>query len=349
MRPLRDRARWKAVLERDAAFDGAFVFGVTSTAIYCRPSCPARRPRPENAVFFRSPHEARREGFRACRRCHPDAPPVRPGGILAACDYIARHLDGPRTLADIARHVGWSPFHLQRVFRRKLGVTPKEYGRRLRFERLGRELRSGTRVAPALYAAGFGSTSRVYERADAQLGMSPAAVSRKGAGVQIAYDVVPCPLGKALIGATPLGICAVFFGDRERPLVQELRARFPEASIRRSADLLRFASIRLDAVFAGARDAWLPLDVRATAFQARVWESLRAIPFGETRTYAQIARLIGRPTAVRAVGTACGANPVSLIIPCHRVVGTDRKLHGYRWGVNRKTSLLARERGRHPG
>lgn len=343
-------ARWlRALQNRESAYDGAFVFGVTTTGIYCRPGCTARRPRPEHVVLFRSPREARLEGHRACKRCRPDQPPGVEGGILAACDYIARHSDGPLTLAALARQSGWSPFHFQRVFTRTLGVSPKEYARRLRFERLGRELRSGRKVAPALYLAGFGSPSRVYERASAQLGMSPATLSRKGAGMSIAYDIVACPLGKALIGATPLGICAVFFGDREKPLVSDLRARFPNARISRSPHLLRFARSRLKAVFQGARDARLPLDVRATAFQAKVCESLRAIPFGETRTYAEIAQAIGHPAAVRAVGTACGANPVSLLIPCHRVVGSDGSLHGYRWGLDRKKALLARERGARPG
>ena len=338
---------WRRALERrDAAYDGEFVFAVSTTGIYCRPSCPARRPRPEHVAFFSTPEKARRDGFRACRRCRPDEAPRT---LLAACEFLAAHAGETLTLERIARHVGWSPFHLQRVFRNRLGVSPKEYGRRLRFERLARSLRSGTKVAPALFGAGFGSSSRVYERAAAQLGMSPATVSRKGAGMRIAYDVVPCPLGKALIAATRLGICAVFFGDRDAALVSDLRARFPNAGIRRSAGLLRFARKRLQAVFDGVPDARLPLDVRGTAFQARVWESLRAIPAGETRTYAQIARLIGRPKAVRAVAAACGSNPVSLLIPCHRVVGSDGELHGYRWGLPRKKALLARERGLRPG
>jgi len=322
------------------------VYGVRTTAIYCRPDCPSRRPRPENIVRFKAPADAEREGFRACLRCRPNQPRSAPRGLLAACEYIARHSDGPLTLNAIARHAGWSPFHLQRVFRAKLGVSPKEFARRLRFERLGHELRTGRGIASALYAAGFGSPSRVYERAAAQLGMSPATLVRKGAGMKIAYDAVECPLGKALIAATPIGICAVFFGDREKPLITELRRRFPKAEISRSADLLRFARDRLMAVFGGASDAHLPLDVRGTAFQARVWESLRTIPPGETRTYAEIAKAIGRPKAVRAVGTACGDNPVSLLIPCHRVVGADGGLHGYRWGLERKRALLARERPR---
>jgi AraC family transcriptional regulator of adaptative response/methylated-DNA-[protein]-cysteine methyltransferase len=334
-------ATWtRAFEQRDSSFDGEFVVGVSTTGIYCRPGCPARRPRPEHTSYFRSPADARREGFRPCKRCRPDAPPRH---LLAACEFIARHAEAVPTLDRVARHVGWGPFHLQRVFRKTLGVSPKEYARRLRFERLGRALRSGTKVAPALYAAGFGSSSRVYERAAAQLGMSPATLAHEGAGMKIAYDVVDCPLGKALIAATPIGICAVFFGDREKPLIADLRRRFPKAAISRSSDLLRFARERLMAVFGGASDAHLPLDVRGTAFQARVWESLRAIPPGETRTYAEIAKAIGRPKAVRAVGAACGNNPVSLLIPCHRVVGSDGGLHGYRWGLKRKQALLARE------
>jgi AraC family transcriptional regulator of adaptative response/methylated-DNA-[protein]-cysteine methyltransferase len=318
-------------------------YGVVTTAIYCRLGCPSRQPRPENVVRFLTPADAEREGFRACRRCRPDEPAGPPGGLLAACGFIARHAAEPLTLSRLAREAGWSPSHLQRLFRRGLGVSPKEYARRLRFERLGRELRAGRPVAPALYAAGFGSSSRVYERAAAQLGMSPATVSRKGADMDIAYDLVACPLGKALIAATPLGLCAVFFGDGEKALAAELRARFPKARISRSPDLLRFAKDRLRAVFGGARDARLPLDVKATAFQARVWESLRAIRAGETRTYAEVARAVGRPRAVRAVARACASNPIALLIPCHRVVGSDGELHGYRWGAQRKKALLARE------
>lgn len=325
------------------------LYGVVTTAVYCRPGCPSRRPRPENIVRFLSPGEAEREGYRACRRCRPNEPAGPPKGLLAACAFMARHAGEPLSLARLAREAGWSPSHFQRLFRRRLGVSPKEYARRLRFERLGRELRAGRPVSPALYAAGFGSSSRVYERSAAHLGMTPATVSRKGADMTIAYDLVPCPLGRALIAATEQGLCAVFFGDRDRPLVAELGARFPKARISRSPDLLRFAKERLRAVFGGARDPELPLDVRATAFQARVWESLRAIPFGETRTYAEIARAIGRPKAVRAVGAACGANPVALVIPCHRAVGTDGHLHGYRWGLDRKKALLAREKGSRSG
>ncbi len=264
-------------------------------------------------------------------------------GILAACEFIARHIEEPLTLKLIARHAGWSPFHLHRLFRQALGVTPKQYARRLRFERFKRHVRPGG-VAHATYAAGFGSSSRLYERSLVQLGMTPATFAKKGAGMSIAYDVVDCPLGKCLIAATPLGICAVQFGPTDGALVVSLRERFPAASIARSPNLLRFAMERLRKLFDGAiLSVQLPVDVRATAFQAKVWESLCSIPFGETRTYADVARAIGRPRATRAVARACASNPVALVIPCHRVVGSDAKLRGYRWGVARKKALLELE------
>ena len=335
-----ERRWWRAALRRDPACDGAFVFGVATTAVYCRASCPARRPRLANVAFFRTSGEAEREGFRACLRCGPS----RRAGVLGACELIARSVETPPTLERLARHAGLSPGHLQRVFLRSLGVTPKQYARRLRFERFGRRLRSGSPIAPALYAAGFGSSSRLYERAISQLGMTPAAVARKGLGMRIAYDLMGSPLGRVLIAATPLGICAVELGSSDRGLAKGLRDRFPAASIGKSSALLRFAKERLRRLFAGAlQDPSLPLDLRATAFQARVWESLRSIPYGETRTYAEVARSLGRPRAVRAVARACGSNPVALLIPCHRVLGSGGELRGYRWGLARKRALLRRE------
>jgi len=335
-----ERRWWRAALRRDPACDDAFVFGVATTAVYCRASCPARRPRLANVAFFRSPREAEREGFRACLRCGPS----RRAGVLRACEWIARSVETPPTLERVARRAGLSPGHLQRVFLRSLGVTPKQFARRLRFERFGRALRSGGRIASSLYAAGFGSSSRLYERALSQMGMTPATLARKGAGMQIAYDLMDGPLGRVLIAATPLGICAVELGSSDRALAKGLRDRFPAALIGRSAVLLRFAKERLRRLFAGAiQDPSLPLDLRATAFQARVWESLRSIPYGETRTYAEVARALGRPRAVRAVARACSSNPVALLIPCHRVVGSGGELRGYRWGLDRKAALLRRE------
>ncbi|HZE98216.1 MAG TPA: methylated-DNA--[protein]-cysteine S-methyltransferase [Planctomycetota bacterium] len=339
---MKNSDRLRAFQQRDPAYDGVFVVGVVTTGIYCRPSCPSRRAKPENLVFFRSPADAVRDGFRACKRCRPGRP-AAPGGVLAACDYIARHLEEPIRLDALARHTGRSPFHLQRLFKRSLGVSPKQYARRLRFGRLAAALRNGRAVAPALHAAGFGSSSRLYERSSTHLGMTPATLARKGAGMNIAYDLLDTPLGKVLIAATPAGICAVEIGDRERVLVAELRSDFPSARIERSPSLLRFAKARLLEFFRGG-DPHLPLDIRATAFQARVWESLRAIPSGETRTYKEVAKAIGRARSVRAVARACATNLISLLIPCHRVIGSDGGLRGYRWGIKKKRALLERER-----
>ena len=327
-----DDRRWHAVLDRDSRADGTFVFAVRTTGIYCRPGCPARRPLRENVLFFKGPAEAEREGYRACRRC---GPPAR--SLLFACELLA---NGPASLDRVARRAGWSPAALRRAFRRSLGVTPRQYLRELRFERFRARASSG--VTPALLDAGFGSPSRLYESARARLGMTPATVAKQGAGMDIAFDIVRCPIGRALLAATPLGICAASLGNSARRLETDLRRRFPRARIRREPALLRFARARLGRILAGA-DPLLPLDVRATAFQARVWASLRSIPFGRTRTYAEVARSVGRPAAVRAVARACASNPVALVIPCHRVVGQDGSLRGYRWGVGRKRALLAME------
>lgn len=329
-----DDRRWRAVLDRDSRADGSFVFAVRTTGVYCRPGCPARRPRRENVLFFPGPSEAEREGYRACRRCGPSG-----RNLLLACELLANSA----SLAQVARRTGFGPAAFRRAFRRSLGVTPAEYVRELRFERFRARASSG--VTPALLHAGFGSPSRLYESARARLGMTPATYSKEGAGMDIAYDLVKSPLGWALVAATPLGICAVSLGDSARPLEAELRRRFPRARIRREPALLRFARARLLGLLEGsARDPLLPLDVRATAFQARVWTSLRSIPCGRTRTYADLARSVGRPGAVRAVARACASNPVALVIPCHRVVGSDGALRGYRWGVRRKKALLALER-----
>ena len=331
--------RWRTALaRRDAAFDGAFVFAVVTTGIYCRPSCPARRPRPENVRCFSGPAAAEKEGYRACKRCRPKS------AVESLAARAARRLldhPGERpTLAALARALGVGPQHLQRTFKRSLGVSPREYLDVLRFERFRRGARNG--VAPALYGAGFGSTSRLYERAVSRLGMTPATFARGGRGMGIAYDLTRVPAGRALIAATPKGICAVELGDSDRSLVKALKARFPRAEFRRDRALLRFAGEQLRREPAGG--AALPLDVRATAFQARVWNELRAIPAGATRSYGEIARRLGRPRAFRAVARACAANPVALLIPCHRAVAADGGLSGYRWGIARKKALLEFER-----
>jgi AraC family transcriptional regulator of adaptative response/methylated-DNA-[protein]-cysteine methyltransferase len=332
------RRWWKATVRRDPAFDGTFVFGVLTTGIYCRPSCPARRPLARNVRFFAAARDAEREGFRACKRCG-----VRPSLAVRACDYLLRHVRERVPLARLARSLGVSASHLQRSFTRTMGVSPATYARTLRFEQF-RTLARGP-VAPALYGAGFGAPSRLYERARVQLGMTPAASLRGGKNMCIAYEIIGCPLGRALIAATPLGICAVEFGDSDGALAASLRARYPRATIDRNPALLTKAGRQLRRIFEGKTgDAALPLDVRATVFQARVWNELRAIPAGATRSYSEIARRIGSPTSARAVARACASNPLALLIPCHRAVAADGALSGYRWGTERKRKLLNLER-----
>jgi AraC family transcriptional regulator of adaptative response/methylated-DNA-[protein]-cysteine methyltransferase len=333
------RPWWKAALRRDPAFDGVFVFGVLTTGIYCRPSCPARRPLARNVRFFCSPDAAEREGFRACRRCRPTA-----SLAARAVDYLRRHARERVTLERMARSLAVSPAHLQRIFTRELGISPRAYQRVLKFERFRKGTGARNGVASALYGAGFGSTSRLYEAARARLGMTPATYLKGGLGMKITYDIIDCALGRALIAATPLGICAVQFGESDRALAKALSDRYPRASIGRNPSLLRRAGRRLRRILEGKPLlASLPLDARATAFQARVWEELRAIPAGATRSYGEIARRIGRPGSARAVGRACASNPVAVLIPCHRAVGADGGLTGYRWGKGRKKKLLALE------
>jgi AraC family transcriptional regulator of adaptative response/methylated-DNA-[protein]-cysteine methyltransferase len=343
------RRWWKAAERRDPAFDGLFVFGVLTTGIYCRPTCPARRPLAKNVRFFSSPRAAGQEGFRACKRCRPESGArLRPEAGLAirACDYLRRHAEDRVTLAKLARSLAVSPQHLQRMFTRALGVSPRDYLSVLRFERFRTRARERADVTPALVGAGFGSASRLYERARSRLGMTPGTFAKGATGVSIAYDIIDCPLGRALLAATPQGICAVEFGDSDKALAEGLSRRYPGASIRRSPDLLLRAEARLRRIFDGKfSDPAIPLDVRATAFQARVWGELRSIPAGATRSYGEIARRIGRPGSARAVGRACASNPVAILIPCHRAVAADGALTGYRWGKERKKALLALERG----
>jgi AraC family transcriptional regulator of adaptative response/methylated-DNA-[protein]-cysteine methyltransferase len=340
MTPTRRRAWWNAVQRRDPAFDGAFVFGVLTTGIYCRPSCPARRPLARNVRYFDAPAAAEREGFRACKRCRPS-----PKLASRAVDYLRRHAREQVTLERMARSLAVSPSHLQRTFTRELGISPKAYHRALKFQRFRKGVRHG--VAPALYGAGFGSASRLYEPAVARLGMTPGTFQKGGSGMTISYDLIDCPLGRALIAATPRGICAVEFGDSDRTLAKALRESYPRATLERNPALLRRAGRELGRILEGKPlDASLPLDARATAFQARVWEELRAVPAGTTRSYGEIARRMGRPGSARAVGRACASNPIAVLIPCHRAVGADGRLTGYRWGMERKRKLLDFERRR---
>ncbi|MFN2563595.1 MAG: bifunctional DNA-binding transcriptional regulator/O6-methylguanine-DNA methyltransferase Ada [Gemmatimonadaceae bacterium] len=336
---------WAAVVGRDRRFDGRFVYAVRSTRVYCRPSCPSRRPAASNVVFFGNPADAERAGFRACKRCSPRASGEPAGAVAAvrrAATYIDAHADERITLAALARETGVSAFHLQRVFRRELGVTPREYQQARRLERLRAQLRRGQTVSRATYDAGFGSPSRVYEQAAAKLGMTPAAYRRGGDGVRIRFAIVASPLGQLLVAATPDGICTVNLGDSDAQLERRLRAEFPRAVVERDEDgSLAALTARVLAHLRGEGPAHdLPLDVKGTAFQQQVWRALLAIPYGETRSYAAVAAAIGQPTATRAVARACATNPVAVVIPCHRVVRSDGGLGGYAGGIERKERLL---------
>jgi len=342
----RDR-RWRIVLARDRRFDGSFVYAVRSTGIYCRPSCPSRRPRRDRVEFYPIPEAAERAGFRACRRCRPGeapAPAPETAVVREVCRVIAAAPDQALDLPALARRVELSPTQLVRRFRRLLGVSPREYHDARRVEFLKSSLKENRHVSPAIYAAGYGSSSRVYERAAERLGMTPARYGRGGEGAVIRYAVVSSPLGRLLVAATARGVCRVAMGNSGESLVAGLRSEFPAAVIQRDPDKLARA-VRAILRHLEGREPHLdlPIDVRMTAFQQRVWKVLRRIPFGETRSYQAVARAVGNPKAFRAVARACATNPVALIVPCHRVVQADGDLGGYRWGVKRKRELLKRE------
>jgi AraC family transcriptional regulator, regulatory protein of adaptative response / methylated-DNA-[protein]-cysteine methyltransferase len=345
--------RWTAVLERDTRQDGRFVYAVATTGVFCRPSCPSRRPRQENVAFFSAPEEAERAGYRACRRCAPKstvAPAERT--VREACAYLEAHLDEPVTLEVLGREIGVSPFHLQRMFKRVTGVSPKAYVNARRVERLKARLQQGDGVADATYEAGYGSGSRVYEQADAQLGMTPATYKRGGSGVTIRYGTTETPLGRLLVAVSERGVCAVTLGDSDGDLEAALRREYPQARIElgatgNDAHLEEWLGAVVRHLEGSQPSLALPLDVQATAFQRRVWQALQEIPYGATRSYGEIAAAIGQPQASRAVARACASNRVALVVPCHRVVrgdfATSGEAGGYRWGAERKRRLLERE------
>ena len=334
------------MLQREARANGTFVYAVSSTGIYCKPSCASRRPRRDRVVFFDTPAEAVRAGYRACRRCRPDATnAVDPwiDRIRRACVYLA-NVDGHVSLAHLAARLGGSPYHLQRSFKRIVGVSPREYAAACRLEKVKRGLRKGSRVTDAMADAGYGSSSRFYERAASKLAMTPQTYRRGGAGSAIAYAIVDSPLGRLLVAATPRGVCAVSMAASDAELERALKAEFPAATLQPADRGLGKWAQQIVRHLEGRRPRLdLPLDVQATAFQWQVWTALAAIPYGETRTYKDVAASIGRPSAVRAVAHACASNPVALAIPCHRVVRTGGGMGGYRWGLSRKKALLAAE------
>lgn len=339
-----EEERWEAVQRRDQGADGAFVFAVRSTGIYCRPSCPARRPRRDRVVFFRSCEVAELAGFRPCKRCRPRERSAHADVVSQVCRFIENHPDAPVRLTALAERAGMSSFHLQRIFKRSLGVSPKEYADGCRFRTFKNKLKQAGSITEAVYAAGYGSSSRAYERTNARLGMTPSRYRQGGIQTRIGYTITNCPLGRLLVAATDKGICAVSLGDRDPVLESSLRREFPAAEIRRGgAKLSAFARVIVRHLQDDQPRLDLPLDVRATAFQERVWTALRSIPYGQTQSYREIARAIHRPNATRAVARACATNPVALVIPCHRVVRGDGQLAGYRWGLKRKAALLELE------
>jgi AraC family transcriptional regulator, regulatory protein of adaptative response / methylated-DNA-[protein]-cysteine methyltransferase len=336
---------WEMVERRSVAADSLFVYAVKTTGVYCRPSCPSRRPLPASVEFFATGDLARAAGYRACKRCRPGDEHPQQKLLGTACDYIDRNLDTTITLEALGKLLGVSPFHAQRLFRRTLGVTPRQYQHARRMERFRGELFDRPSVTEAIYESGFSSGSRLYENSTAEIGMTPTEYRKNAEGVRITYGIGESALGKVLVAMTVSGVCAVSFGDLESELEDDLRARFALAEITRDdSGLGETLKSVLSQLTEHPLAADLPLDVRATAFQRRVWTALRAIPRGGTRSYAQIAAEIGQPRAVRAVARACAANPVAVVIPCHRVIGSDRKLTGYRWGVERKRRLLELER-----
>lgn len=343
-----EERKWEAVAAKDSRFDGQFVFAVSSTKIYCRPSCPSRRPRRENVTFFDMPDAAEQAGFRACLRCEPRLANVVDSGV-AMVQRVCQLLDANQTetvkLADLAADAGVSSFHLQRTFKRIMGISPRQYQTARRFGNFKTLVREGEPVTQALYDSGFNSSSRLYEHAPEELGMTPATYGRGGLGTNINYTIVASPLGRLLVAVTQRGVCAVRMGETDGELEKDLRAEFPAATIRRNDSALREPVKKiLNHLTNKEPQLNLPLDIRATAFQRQVWEQLRAIPYGQTVSYGEVAKAIGKPGAVRAVGRACATNPVALVIPCHRVVREDQSLGGYRWGLERKQNLIDRER-----
>ncbi len=336
---------WRAVLARDARFDGVFVYAVRSTGVYCRPSCPSRRPGRDKVLFFARPEEAAQAGYRPCRRCRPLETSPQAALVREACRYLDERQDERVTLGELASHLRVSPYHLLRTFKRLTGLTPRQYAEAGRLARVKSLLRQGNGVTEALYDAGYGSSSRFYQEASARLGMTPRAYRRGGQGMRIGYTIVDSPLGRLLVAATERGVCAVYLGESDAALEEALRREYPRAELFADSEGLgRWVRALLDHLEGRLPHLELPLDVQATAFQWRVWELLRQIPYGSTRTYSQLARELGRPGAARAVARACATNPVALVIPCHRAVRADGDLAGYRWGVERKSALLERER-----
>ena len=340
-----DTQMWAAVLARDNRCDGSFVFAVQSTGIYCKPSCPAKRPKRDRVVFFSAPAEAEESGFRPCRRCHPrDNESYHGiGAVDRACKYIEANLDHKLTLSNLSVQAGISSYHLQRTFKEAVGLSPREYIQTRRLTKMKHLLKNGHTVTRALYDAGFSSRSRFYGSSK-QFGMTAGTFRRGGEGLLIRYSIVNCPLGRLLVAATSRGVCAVFMGDSDATVESTLSKEYPEADLYRTNSGLEKWITAIMNYFGGKEvNLNLPLDIQASTFQRRVWKEIQSIPYGNTSTYGEIASELGEPNAARAVAKACATNPVSLVIPCHRVVGKNGDLRGYRWGEKRKKDLLILE------
>jgi AraC family transcriptional regulator, regulatory protein of adaptative response / methylated-DNA-[protein]-cysteine methyltransferase len=335
-----------AVAQRDSSFDGKCVYAVKSTGIYCRPSCPSRKPKPENLELFMLPELAKQAGYRACKRCHPDeADVVDPQleKIRAICAYIEHHVEAI-SLENLSKAFSLSPSHLQKTFTNIVGVSPQAYAEAHRMNKIKTALQNGDDISGSVYEAGYGSASRLYSKAGSELGMTPKTYKQKGKDTLIRYSISSSPFGKVLVAATEKGICAVRLADTEEELESTLTQEFSNADVTRDDVALKDYVGNILANLEGKLPHLdLPIDVKATAFQKRVWQELQKIPYGETRSYSEVAKAIGQPSAVRAVATACASNSVGIVIPCHRVIGANGSLSGYRWGIERKKKLLERE------
>jgi AraC family transcriptional regulator, regulatory protein of adaptative response / methylated-DNA-[protein]-cysteine methyltransferase len=336
----------EALWQRDKTFDGKFVYAVKSTRIYCRPSCPSRKPKSENIELFNLPELAKQAGYRACKRCHPDEAKVvdtQLEKIQAICNYIEHHIEAI-SLDSLSKAFSLSPSHLQRTFTNIVGVSPQAYAEAQRMNKIKAALQSGDDISGAVYEAGYGSASRLYSKASSELGMTPKTYKQKGKDTLIHYSVTDSPFGKILVAATEKGICAVRLADTEKELMGMLETEFSNADLVHNDAMLKTYVESILANLEGKLPHLdLPIDVKATAFQKRVWQELQKIPYGETRSYSDVAKAMGEPKAVRAVARACATNSVGIVIPCHRVIGANGSLSGYRWGVERKRKLLEQE------
>ncbi len=338
---------WQAVVDKDKAYDGQFVVAVQTTGIYCRPSCSARLPKRENVNFYSVPAAAEAQGFRACKRCTPQMTfpqDEQAQRVQMLCTHIEDHLESSLTLDDLSEVAHWSPYHLQRTFKQVVGITPRQYADAQRIRAFKQSLKAGESVTNAALDAGYSSSSRVYERANQVMGMTPTMYQEGADDITIAYSIARSPLGYLLVAMTTRGVCAIEIGDDKASLVEQLHREFPAAHIYEDKDYITYAmQAILDYLQGWQPHLDLPLDIRVTAFQQRVLDELKRIPYGETRSYGDIAKAIGQPKAARAVGNACNKNPVPLLIPCHRVVGSTGKLTGYAFGLERKAQLLDME------